>query len=90
MTGFGEENPEPASLASRAVAEGTPPSMTVVAAVAQARDVDIDDLPALHEALDPDALDAMVREGSEDLLVGFEFAGHEVEVTGDGVVRVLE
>ena len=96
MTEFGDNGPpggctpEEDALASREVADEIPPTMAVVTAVAQARGVAPTDLPALNEAVDIDALDALVRsESGAALLVGFEFAGHEVQVTGDGVVRVL-
>lgn len=96
MTEFGDDDPpgwqtpEDAVLASRAVAGETPPSMAVVSAVAQARGVALTELPALNDAIDPDALDTLIRQASEDgLLVEFDFAGHEVRVSGDGVVRVL-
>ncbi len=66
---------------------GRPVSETVVAAVAEYKRVDVFDLdPPLYEAIDPDALDALFREGEGD--VRFDHWGCTVTVDHDGVVTV--
>jgi hypothetical protein len=86
----GNSPDEDTSELRREIDESTAPSTAVVKAVAEASEKPHDELPALLGAIDPDALDAMVRQASaEETSVEFDFAGHEVIVTGDGVVRVL-
>ncbi|MFB6202232.1 MAG: HalOD1 output domain-containing protein [Halorhabdus sp.] len=67
-----------------------PASSRVINAVAQKVDVAPEDLsPPLYDAIDPDALDALVASSSTDLRVTFEYHGYEVRVTGDGGVSVV-
>ena len=62
--------------------------MTVLAAVARQTGVDVADLEApLYEAIDPDALDRLLRHGA-DVTVTFEYNGHRVSIDGDGAVAV--
>jgi len=66
---------------------GRPVSETVVAAVAEYSGVDVSDLdPPLYEAIDPDALDALFREGEGSVRVAHW--GCTVTVDHDGVVTV--
>lgn len=63
-------------------------SATVVAVVARDKGVEPTDLPPLHGAVDPDALDAVVETGSEDstvFFVEFEFADRIVTIEGTEV-----
>lgn len=69
------------------------PSAAVVEAVAIASDREPTAIEPLYGAVDPDALDALVRSngtGSQDAhaTVSFSFAGHSVTVHGDGTVVV--
>lgn len=73
----------------------TTPSERVVDAVAEAEDVDPIELEPLYAAIDPDALDAVVRSQQEgriaprtSTLVRFEYQGYRVTVAGDGAVDV--
>jgi len=68
------------------------PSETVVEAVAEFKDVDPVDLsPALYDAVDPDALDALFgADGFADGRVEFVYAGCEVEIDSAGQVVVSD
>lgn len=44
----------------------------------------------LHDAVDPDALDALVQSGGAGLTVQFDYLGIEVVVRGDGTVDVAD
>lgn len=62
-------------------------SERLVQAVATATDTDPLELPPLYDAVDPDALDAMV-EGMADGRVSFTYAGCEITVTAEGAISV--
>ena len=69
------------------------PSTAVVEAVAIASDREPTAIEPLYGAVDPGALDALVRSngtGSEgaDATVSFSFDGHDVTVNSDGTVVV--
>lgn len=68
------------------------PSMAVVEKIAALERTDPTELPPLYEAVDTEALDALVESatGSDatDLRVEFTYHGHQVIVTTDGVVHV--
>lgn len=70
------------------------PSEAVIDAVADREGVDPTELTVpLYEAIDPDALDAIVQTGPEadpSLRVEFDYYGYAVVVTGDGSVRVAD
>lgn len=69
------------------------PSEAVVHRVAKHKRVDPLELTPLYDAIDPDALDLLVRssdgDGSE-LTIEFTYAGHDVTVTGGGAIQVDE
>ena len=69
-----------------------PPSRKVIAEVARRTDVAPIDLPPLHDAVNPDALDALFRPtptGSRvDGTVSFEYSGYDVTVHADGYVDI--
>lgn len=63
-------------------------SAAVVDAVARDKGVEPTDLPPLHGAIDPDALEAVVTTGSTDgrtFFVEFEFADRIVTIDGTDV-----
>lgn len=63
-------------------------SRTVVDVVAKDKGVEPTDLPPLHGAIDPDALEAVVETGrdrSSVFYVEFEFAGRLVTIDGTEV-----
>jgi hypothetical protein len=64
-------------------------SERVVQAVAAARTTDPLELPPLYDAIDPDALGAVVDRMDEGEVV-FTYAATEVTVTADGSVAVEE
>lgn len=57
--------------------------------VADTTNTDAGELPPLYDAIDPDALDALV-ENMSDGKVTFTFAGHTVTVTSDGTISLHE
>lgn len=63
-------------------------SEAVVATVADRADADPTDLPPLYGAIDPDALDAIFRDGRPGR-VSFGYAGYEVTVCGRDQVTVV-
>ncbi|MFC6614693.1 HalOD1 output domain-containing protein [Halopenitus salinus] len=62
-------------------------SERVIRRVAETTDRDVLDLPVLYDAVDPDALNAVV-ESMSDGEVAFQYAGHEVTVDGDGRIEL--
>lgn len=72
------------------VLEGVPaPCETIIAGVAERADEDPMDLPPLYEAVDPDAIDTIVRDG-RSVQVTFEYAGYEITVAGPNDVAIHE
>ncbi|KAB1196500.1 MULTISPECIES: HalOD1 output domain-containing protein [Haloferax] len=68
-------------------AEKVPLSIAVVEAVADAQRLDPLNLPApLTDAVDPDALDALFRNGTGH--VSFDYCGNKVTAGADGSVEV--
>lgn len=63
-------------------------SEAVVATVADRAGADPIDLPPLYDAIDPDALDAIFRDGRPGR-VSFEYVGYEVTVCGRDQVTVV-
>lgn len=59
----------------------------IVAALAEATDRPMKDVPPLHESIDFDALEAVVLGGGADSEIEFEHVGHTVAVR-DGEVIV--
>lgn len=68
-----------------------PVSMKIVRRVAAASDRDAAQLPPLYDAVDPDALDAVVESagmGRSPAEIRFPYAGHRVTVSVAETVRV--
>lgn len=71
--------------------EKTPPSMAVIATLAEVTGLDPVDLDPLYSTIDPDALDSLVcvRNGSHgDSHVSFRHENHSITVQSYGVVTV--
>lgn len=69
------------------------PNGAVIETVAIAANAEPTAIDSLYDAVDPDALDAIVRSDgiggkNGDVSVSFVFAGHDVRVHSDGVVIV--
>lgn len=63
--------------------------LTVVEAVATATDRAKTDLPPLHRAIDPDALERVLTRGeSSSVTVAFDYADTGVEVSANGTIQV--
>lgn len=61
----------------------------LVYAVADAVGVDPLSIEPVYDSVDPDALEALIRGGANDLAVSFDHDGVPVEVYGDGTVRIV-
>ena len=79
-----EEMPAPGER-TYSISPDVYPSTAVVLAVADELDRDELDLPPLGDAIDPDALDSLLRTASSDVSVTFRYAGFEIDVGTDGV-----
>ncbi|WP_408956736.1 HalOD1 output domain-containing protein [Natrinema sp. 74] len=71
------------------------PSEAVVTAVAAVFEAEPDDLSALYDTLDPDALDSLVdhaqRAGSAGIhRIWFTYEGFDIGVRSDGQVRIRD
>ena len=83
-----------APMSVAAVVEEVSPSESVIESVATREGVDPMDLDVpLFDAVDPDALDALVRTGSDEgnrppIQVSFTYLGYNVIVASDGLVHV--
>jgi hypothetical protein len=64
-------------------------SERVIRTISTAADSDPTELPPLYDAIDPDALDALVERMS-DGSVSFAYAGYDVTVESDGTVEFEE
>lgn len=66
-----------------------PPSERVVDAVATASGTSpLDFEPTLYDVVDPEALDTLVRSGTENVRIQFRYGDRSVVVTGTGRVKV--
>jgi len=65
-------------------------SERVVGTVADAEDADPTELPALYEAIDPDALDSLVESSDEDLCIDFGCCGYDITVIGEETVEITK
>lgn len=65
----------------------------LVSAVAEALDRDVEELPPLSQSIDPDIVESLFRDGSTPQIrersLSFYYAGHDIIVDSDGVVRVV-
>ncbi|GAA0672710.1 HalOD1 output domain-containing protein [Natronoarchaeum mannanilyticum] len=66
----------------------TPPSAALVRAIADARDVEPTDLPPLYDAVDADAMDALV--GERDVTMTVEYHGFLATIHGDGRLELVD
>jgi hypothetical protein len=64
------------------------PATGVVRTVAAATDCQVSDLPPLHDYVDADALNAVLRRPDHEVTVAFGFDGVEVAVSADGTIEV--
>lgn len=64
------------------------PCMDVIEAVAAATGRDVLDLPPLQRAVDTDALDVLLTEGTDGLQISFEYGGARVAVGSTGAIEV--
>ncbi|QRV17476.1 hypothetical protein JMJ58_21225 (plasmid) [Haloterrigena salifodinae] len=63
---------------------------TVVQRVATVTDREVTQLPSLYDAIDPDALEAVIRSIGTEASMGvrFSYAGHRIIVDGTGTVNI--
>lgn len=63
---------------------------TIVTTIADFEAVDPTELPPLYDAIDPDALVALLRSSGMDARVVFSYLGYEIIAHGGGDVTVIE
>lgn len=66
-------------------------SITILRRVADREGTSAEELPPLHDVIDPDALDTLVSAASardQELMVRFQYEGYTVAVRGDGAVEL--
>ena len=88
-----EYHPETATVRTRFDHERTPPSMAVIATLADVLDADPIELEPLQSSVDPDALDEGVRlrrEMDGDIHVEFTHEGHAITVSSYGVGTISQ
>lgn len=68
--------------------ETVPPSMAVIAALSEVLDVDPTQMAPLHESVDTDALDALLRGQRGDDSVTFTHMGRTITLYNSSVVAV--
>lgn len=70
---------------------GQPVSAAVAATVADAEDIDLDELsPPLYDAIDTDALNDLIATTDSATRLSFAYHGHEITVRGDRHVSIDE
>lgn len=62
----------------------------IVTTVAEAENVDADELTPLHDVVDPDALEQLFRNTDATVCVTFEYRQWTVDVRGEDIVEVTE
>lgn len=88
MTGTTHNGRDAQRTIEREWDDETPPSTALVRSVADARDVDPIDLPPLYDAVDADAMDALV--GDRNVTMTVEYHGFLATVRGDGRLELVE
>lgn len=78
------------SLESRARSEKDQVVVNVVTTIAEAENVDADELTPLSDVIDPDALEQLFQSADGTVRVAFEYRQWTVEVRDEGVVAVTE
>lgn len=68
------------------VPDETEPSLEIVTAVAEAKDVDSMGLPPLYDVVDPDTIDAVMASSDDSFEFSFDYADVHVVVTADEVI----
>lgn len=71
-------------MTSRTAERPSTPSLRVVTAVADERDIEPTELtPPLGEAFDPEALDHLLSDETADVTVTLDYAGYRIEISDD-------
>lgn len=85
----GENADSDAPYATYQWEDGTEPGLRVVEAVADATGCDVTSLPTLHDAVDVDAMNAILTGADHRRVVlAFEYANRRVEIDSNGSVAV--
>lgn len=74
------------SVPARRLPEGDV-STTLVIELADRTNSDVTALPPLYDTIDPDALDRLVADGDDGIVIAFDYAGHRIAVHGDGSIE---
>jgi len=67
-------------------------STRIIELVAELEEADTTELPILHDCVDADALNRLIRENAEDshLQISFDYNGDRVTVSGDGDLHITD
>lgn len=78
------------TVAGQSGDQGDSVTQVIVERVAAERGVEPLELPPLYQAIDPEALEALITSSSEgqELRLTFSYGGHRVSVTESGSVEV--
>lgn len=69
--------------------EGERIGHTIAAAISEATDREMEDIPPLYDSVDPDALSTIVLDRADEMNVEFEHAGCRVTVADGRVTAVV-
>lgn len=86
-----EYDPATGAYYTNYASDVVPPSTVVPKAMAEITGCGVEELRPLQEVVDPDALDHIFGEHAgdrEDVEISFTYAGHDVTVSGSGVVVI--
>lgn len=88
MTGTTHNGRDAQQTIEREWDDETPPSAALVRAIADARDVEPTNLPPLYDAVDADAMDALV--GERHVTMTVEYHGFLATIHGDGRLELVD
>lgn len=82
--------PDAPPLVEHTVEEDKSVNTAVVEAVAAVSDSPVTEIPALYEAIDPDALERLFRTGQTDAFIAIRFHGYLVYVHANNRVTLYQ
>lgn len=70
-----------------------PPSIAIITTLMNIEGSSIDEVPPLHNRIDPEALDSLITRSADDdspVAVAFFYAGYTVQVTGEQEITFVQ